>query len=96
MNDIKTLTIQLEADDYEQLVAQAKHRKMSPGDIAEAYVRAGLTSDDELGAESRRKRGLEALQGLAALRQRLPDAGPVDAVELIYEGRADLDRRTPL
>lgn len=87
MNDIKTVTIQLAANDHEQLVTRAERQGTSPGSLAEAYVRAGLTSGDEPDPETRRRAGLEALRELAGLRERLPDVGPVDAVQIVHDGR---------
>lgn len=94
MNDIKTVTIQIAAHDHEQLIARAQRQGTSPEGLAGAYVRAGLTSGEELDAEMRRQTGLEALKGLAALRERLPDVGPVDVVQIVHDGRSDLDHRT--
>jgi hypothetical protein len=45
-------------------------------------------------AARNRRAGLAALQGLAALREHLPDASsPVDVVEIVAEGREDRDHR---
>ena len=46
--------------------------------------------------EKRRREGLEALDAMAALREKLHQAGcpPVDAAQLIREGREELERRS--
>ncbi len=87
MKATKAITLRLEPADYERLAAQAKRLGIPPGTLARAYVRAGLAENDQATAEGRHRTGLAALKGLAALRERLPDAGPVDVVQLIQEGR---------
>ncbi|MBI4493486.1 MAG: hypothetical protein HY690_11920 [Chloroflexi bacterium] len=92
----KAITLQLEAGDYDRLAAEAKRLGMSPGALARVYVRTALAGNGETAAERRRRAGLAALQGLAALRDRLPEGEPVDVVQLIRDGREELDRRTAL
>ncbi len=59
-----------------------------------AYVRAGLNGEVEFTAARNRRTGLAALQSLAALRERLPDAGSsVDVIDIMAGGRDEWDRR---
>lgn len=94
MGTTKAITLQLDLSDYERLVSEARRLGLSPSVLAQAYVRASLTDSLEAEAVRRRMAGLAALQGLASLRERLPDAGPVDVVQLIREGRTELERRS--
>ena len=96
MSMTKAITLRLDPADYERLATQAKRLGIPRGALARDYVRAGLAENDETTAEWRRRTGLAALKRLAALRERLPDAGPVDVVDLIQEGREELDRRSAL
>jgi hypothetical protein len=90
----RALTLRLESSDYERLAAEANRLGMSPGTLARVYVRAGLAGNGDTAEERRRLTGLAALEGLAALRARLPQLGSVDVVKLVREGRKDLARRT--
>jgi hypothetical protein len=90
MSATKAITLRLDPADYAHLAAEAQRLGMSPGTLARVYVRTGLAEN----SERRRRAGLAALQGLAALRGRLPETEPVDVVQLIREGRADLNLRT--
>ncbi len=93
MSATRVITLRLEPADYEQLAGEAKRLGTTPGTLARMYVRAGLTGRHASEAEHRRRVGRAALIGLA-VRARLPDAGTIDVVQLIREGREDLDRRT--
>ena len=95
MNATKAITLHLDPSDYELLEAEAQQRGIPPDTLARDYVRAGLNSDGTA-VEWRRQIGLEALRGLAALRERLPEAEPIDVVQIIREGRDDLIRRVTL
>lgn len=95
MSTTKAITLRLKPADYESLEAEARRIGVSPGTLARVYVRAGLLADDGAEVERRRRVGLGAIQGLAALRARLSESGPVDIVELIRDGREELDQRTP-
>ncbi len=46
-----------------------------------------------LGQQGMPRRGMAALEGLAALRARLPGQGPIDVEQLVREARDELDRR---
>ena len=94
MSATRAITLRLEPADYEQFAGEAKRLGTTPGTLARMYVRAGLTGKHAAEAEHRRRVGRAALIGLAAVRARLPDAGTIDVVQLIREGREDLDRRT--
>jgi hypothetical protein len=96
MSTTKAITVRLDPADFERLAAEAKRLGMSPSTLARVYVRAGIAGKVETEAERRRRAGLAALKGLAALRERLPEVGAIDVVELIREGREELDRRTAL
>ena len=87
------MTVRLDVADYDRLEAEAKRLGLSPGTLARVYVRAGLAGNGD-GAAERRRAGLAALDALAAFREGLPAAEPVDVVQLIREGREELDRRT--
>lgn len=88
--------MRLDPADYEHLANAAKRLGTSPGTLARIYVRAGLTGTPAPELEWRRRVARAALTGLAAVRARLPDAGPIDVVQLVREGREDLDRRMPV
>lgn len=96
MKDIKAVSIVLRSEDHAHLTARSERKGMTPSDLAREYVRTGLELADELNVEERHRVGIEALEALAAIRERLPEAGPVDAAQLIHEGREDLDHRTEL
>jgi hypothetical protein len=97
MSPIKTITLRLEADEYARLEAEAERQGMQPDALAREYVRARLC-DGETDAERKRRIGLEALDRLAALRDEIRRAGypAVDAVQLVREGREELERRPSL
>ncbi len=94
MDATKAITVRLDPADYERLAAEARRLGLSPGTLARVYVRARLAGNGWAEVDERGRVGLAALEGLAALRERLPEAGPVDAVELIREGCEELERRT--
>ncbi len=78
---------------YERLEAEAKRLGVAPATLARLYVRAGLSSETQSASGRNRRAGLDALRGLAALRQRLPDhESRVDVVEIIAEGREERDQ----
>lgn len=89
----RAITVLLESEDYERLQVAAERRGTPPGVLAEAYLRASLREDSMVEVEQKRQAGIAALKGLAELRERLPDAGPVDMVQLIRDGREELCRR---
>jgi hypothetical protein len=96
MKATKAVTIRLEVDEYERLVAEASRLATSPAQLARSYVRAGLAEIDEHGAEARGRLGSEALNELALLRRRLPTSDTIDVVALVREGRDELERRMAL
>lgn len=92
----RALTIELDESDFSRLVDAAEQQGRQPSDLAGALVRSGLSGTSVGDAQDRRKRTVEALRGLAEFRARLPQGEPIDVVELIREGREELDRRNPL
>lgn len=96
MSTTKSVTVRLDPEEYERLEAEAKLFGVSPHTLARNYVRAGLTGNHAIAAEDKRRAGLEALKRLAALRSRLREAGypSVDAVQLVREGRDELEQRS--
>lgn len=90
----RAITLRLDPADYDRLEAEAERLGVAPATLARVYVRAGLNGEVEPAAARTRRTSVAALQGLAELRERLPDAGwPVDVVEIIAEGREERDRR---
>jgi hypothetical protein len=80
-------------ENYAHLGGEPHQRGQAPSVLARSYVRAGLEGDGTDETERRRRDGDAALAGLVALRKRLPDAAPIDAAQLVREGREQLARR---
>jgi hypothetical protein len=93
MSATRAITVRLDPADYARLAEEAARLGLSPGTLARVYVRSGLAGGGEDESERRRRAGRAALEGLAALRSRLPVATPIDIVDVIHGGRADLDER---
>ena len=96
-----TVSVQLHAADYERLESAARQLGLSPDVLVRAYVRAGLrggATEDAMEQERRRQAGLDALDRLAALREDLRGDGypSVDAVQIVREGREELEQRPTL
>ena len=89
----KTITLRLDGEDYEQLVAEARRRGMHPGTLARVYVRAGLGGNGANRVEQQRRIGLDALDRLARITADLP---PIDAVQVARESREALEQRSAL
>ena len=92
MRTKKTITLRLEPAEYERLAGEARSLGVAPAALARTYVRTGL-SGHPVTPDQRRSIGLAALDRLAELTADLP---PVDAVELLLEGREALARRPHL
>lgn len=90
MSAQKTVTLHLEADDYNRLETEARRQGIEPDALAQTYVRDGLP-DDAADKERRMQAGLDALHRLAELTADLP---PVDALEIARQSRKDLERRS--
>lgn len=90
MSAQNTITVHLEADDYNRLQTEARRQGMEPDALAQTYVRDGLP-DDAADYARRMQAGLDALDRLAELTVDLP---PVDAVEVARRSREDLERRS--
>jgi hypothetical protein len=90
---VKAITLRLDTEDYARLAAEASRQGQAPSALARTYVRAGLEGGGTDETERRRRDGVAALAGLAALRKRLPDVAPIDAAQLVREGREQLARR---
>ncbi len=86
----KAVTLRLGDDDYRRLHDEADRLGMKLGTLARVLVRSGLGGEE---AERRRRRGVEALEALDRLRDRLPDEDHVDVVDLIRRGRDERERR---
>jgi len=86
----RALTVRLDEEDYERLEEVAQQLGVLPGTLARMLLRGGLRD----GSGSTVSGGISAaLARSAALRQRLPTESPVDVVQLIREGREELDHR---
>ncbi len=89
----KVITLRMNPADYERLEAEAERLGVAPATLARVYVRAGLSGETQSASGRNRRACLDALRGLAALRQRLPDGGSrVNVVEIIAEGREERDQ----
>jgi len=77
-------TIKLPEDSYALLAAEAQRRGIEPDAVAEELVRADLGASGAGGLDA-------ALEGLAQLRERLPE---IDGVVLARDARAELERRS--
>ncbi|MGH2460866.1 MAG: hypothetical protein ACRDIY_18575 [Chloroflexota bacterium] len=88
-----TIAVELDPVDYARLREEAARQGKAPEALARDYLRAQLP--DQIGTDERRRRGLEALDALAKLREELRQAGypPVDAAELVRQGREELECR---
>lgn len=88
-----TILVQLDADEYDRLAAEAHRRGVEPDTLAHDFIHAALPVESD--AERTRRRGLEALDRLAQLRADLRrDGSPtVDAEKLIRDGRDELEAR---
>lgn len=92
MSTRKAVTLRLELQDYESLVAEAKRMGLLPSTLARIYVRASLEERTHEPGR-RRQEGLKALDRLARLTADLP---PVDAVQIARESREALEQRWSL
>ena len=88
----KAVTIRLDPGDYERLEAEARQAGVSPSALVRDYVRSALSKNPPSDPEQRRQALLSALEGLRELRERLPDLGPVDVVEIINQGRREREQ----
>jgi hypothetical protein len=79
----QTRVVRLGDESYELLLSEARRRGVEPDVLADELLRADLAP-----AEGDLE---QALAGLAELRERLPE---IDAVALLRESRADLERRS--
>jgi hypothetical protein len=76
-------TIKLPEDSYALLAAEAQRRGIEPDEVADELVRADLGTSGGGSLDA-------ALEGLAQLRERLPE---IDGVVLARDARAELERR---
>jgi hypothetical protein len=74
--------VTLRQDTYEALEAEAQRRHVAPDDLADELVRQQLPADA--------KQMRDALDALGSVSARMPE---VDAVQLMREGRDELERR---
>ena len=96
MGKTRAITVRLEEQDHERLEVEARRLGLTPGALARVFVRTSLDADRDAEAQARRRAGVAAIRGLASLRRRMHDRDPIDVVQLIREGREELDRKTPL
>jgi predicted transcriptional regulator len=75
-------TVRLHPETYEALEHEAERRHVAPDELAEELVRGQLPPA--------RRAIRETLDKLAAIRERMPE---VDAVQLVRDGRRDLEER---
>jgi hypothetical protein len=94
MNMKRPITLHLDAADYDRLAALASEQRVPTGELAARFVRTGLHHSGAHSGAGTIGTAFQALDELAALRERLPDAGPVDAAVVVREARAELERRT--
>jgi hypothetical protein len=84
MSEPKSITIQLSAEDFERLEAEAKRLNVPPDALLSIIVQFSLAKiNPSIDA-------LAALWGLAEIRKKLPF---IDAVELARASRQDLEQR---
>lgn len=81
----KPLVLRLPPEDFAKLETEARRLGVRPGTAARILLRERLAEDDV-----RRARAIRALREIGEIAQ---EVGPLDAVRLVAEGRADLDRR---
>ena len=84
MNQSKTLTIQLPAEDWERLENQARKLDLSFDAFASMLLRQRL---------DRSKSNDDTLNALLRLRQLTDDLLPIDPVEIVRAGRQSLEQR---
>lgn len=82
MPDRRAVTLRLPAEDFARLEAEARRAGVRPGTFARLVIHRYLREPRE---EPKR-----ALERLGALRRPLPR---IDAVELVREGRAELEAK---
>lgn len=94
MDTQKTIILHLEPREYEQLEAAARRKGMAPDVLVRSLVEDAL-NDDVLNDPERRKQAmydaLDVLDRLAGMTRGLPE---VDAVQIVREGREELERRS--
>lgn len=92
MSVTKAITVRLDTEDYTGLEREARRLGLRPGTLIRVYVRAGLLAG-RTPEEKDRRAGQAALQRLATLTADVP---PLDAVEIVRQGRNDLAQRLDL
>ncbi len=92
----KAIRLRLKPGDYERLESEARRLGTTPPALASEYVHASLHQEHDTERAQRVQSGSEALRKLASLRARLPDVEPIDVVQLIRQGRDELDGRLAL
>ncbi len=87
----KTVVVRLEEEDYELLRRRARALGVRPGTAARILLKADLAwQNGGHEAEERKRRGLDALDRLREIASRSPR---LSAVELVREGRDELEDR---
>ena len=98
MSTTTAITIELDQTDYDRLVTEAERRGVPPDSLAHMLLRSALPTEQSASLDSmeaRKQRALAALDDLAELRKqnRLDGYPSLDAVQIVREGREELERR---
>ncbi|MBW4631634.1 MAG: hypothetical protein KME30_06960 [Iphinoe sp. HA4291-MV1] len=84
MNESKTITIKLSAEDFERLETEAKRLNVPPDALASIMLQFSLAKINP---------SIDALAALWSLQELTKDLPPIDAVELVRAGREELEQR---
>jgi hypothetical protein len=92
---MKKLTIELNSQQMERLQQEAAERGIGISDLVAGLLAEHIASM-EPSPEERKQRMLAALEKLERMREAMIARGvpPIDAVELVRQGREELERRT--
>lgn len=91
MSTTTAITIRLDKVDYDRLLAEAERRGVPPESVAGDIVHESLHAESLPEATNERiERTLRALDELAELTANMP---PIDVVQIVREGRDELEQR---
>lgn len=91
MSTQRTITIEFDDSEYERLEEAARRRGTSPEALLRFLVDDALHEAAENDPERRKREALAALDRLAELTRDLPE---IDAVQIVREGRDELEQRS--
>lgn len=91
MSTQRTITIQFDDREYERLLAAARRKGTSPEALLRFLVHDVLHESEENDPERRKREALAALDRLAELTRDLPE---IDAVQIVRDGRDELEQRS--